>query len=77
MERFDEEYWRITINPATSGLFYYMFMVDGVQTPDPLNAITKGNSSIIIVHGRETDFFKVRNVPPGLGKERQILFLII
>lgn len=66
MERFDEEYWRITIHPATSGLFRYKFIVDGVQTPDPLNSMTSGNSSIITVHGPETDFFKVRDVPHGI-----------
>ena len=66
LERFDEEYWRITIKPVTSGLFYYKFMVDGVQTPDPLNAVTSGNSSLITVHGKETDFFKVKNVPHGI-----------
>jgi len=65
MERFDDEYWRITIKPVTSGLFYYKFMVDGVQTPDPLNAITHGNSSVLMVPGEETEFFSIRNVPHG------------
>ena len=55
MERFDEEYWRIAIHPARSGRFYYKFLVDGVQTPDPLNAITNGNSSVITKRGRLHD----------------------
>jgi enterochelin esterase family protein len=66
MERFDKEYWQITICPARSGRFYYKFLVDGVQTPDPVNARMSGNSSIIVVEGEETDFFKVRDVPHGV-----------
>ena len=66
MERFDEEYWRISVRPVRSGRFYYKFLIDGVQTPDPLNAITNGNSSVITVEGEETDFFSVRNVPHGV-----------
>jgi enterochelin esterase family protein len=66
MERFDEEYWRITVDPVASGLFHYRFIVDGVQTPDPLNPINSGNSSVILVHGAETDFFSVRDVPHGV-----------
>lgn len=65
MERFDEEYWRITVEPSTSGIFHYVFLVDGVRTPDPLNALTSGNSSVINVHGKETCFFRVRHVPHG------------
>jgi enterochelin esterase family protein len=66
MEQFNEEYWRITVKPVTSGLFYYKFLVDGVQTPDPLNALTSGNSSIITIHGKETEFFSARNIPHGI-----------
>ena len=66
MERFNGEYWRITIKPVTSGIFYYQFMVDGVQVPDPLNALTKVNSSIITVHGKETEMYRVRNIPHGI-----------
>lgn len=66
LKRFDEEYWRITIQPAASGLFYYKFLVDGVQTPDPLNAMTSGNSSIILIEGEATKFFQSRDVPHGV-----------
>jgi enterochelin esterase family protein len=65
LERFDGDYWRITIRPVSSGRFRYKFMVDGVQTPDPLNAITYGNSSILVVEGKETEFFRVRNISHG------------
>jgi enterochelin esterase family protein len=65
MERFDEEYWRITIKPARSGKFRYKFMVDDVQTPDPVNSVTIGTSSVVLVPGEETKFFTVRNVPHG------------
>lgn len=65
MERFDDEYWRITVKPARSGKFRYKFMVDGVQTPDPVNSLTVGTSSVVLVHGEETDFFTVKNVPHG------------
>lgn len=66
MKRFDEEYWRITVKPSRSGKFRYKFMVDGVQTPDPVNSLTVGTSSIVLVPGEETDFFTVRNVPHGI-----------
>lgn len=65
MERFDEEYWRITVKPVRSGKFRYKFLVDDVQTPDPLNSLTIGTSSVIVVPGKETEFFTVRNVPHG------------
>ena len=54
MERFDEEYWRITVKPAKSGQFRYKFMVDGVQTPDPVNSLNIGTSSVVLVPGVET-----------------------
>ena len=65
MERFDEEYWRITVRPVRSGKFRYKFMVDGVQTPDPVNSLTVGTSSVVVVPGDETAFFTARNVPHG------------
>jgi enterochelin esterase family protein len=65
MERFNEEYWRITVKPVRSGKFRYKFLVDGVQTPDPVNSLTIGTSSVVLVPGKETEFFKVRNVPHG------------
>jgi len=65
MERFDEEYWRITVKPARSGKFRYKFMVDEVQTPDPVNSLTVGTSSIVLVPGEETKFFTAGNVPHG------------
>jgi len=66
MERFDREYWHITVKPVKSGIFYYKFIVDGVQVPDPVNAITSGNSSIIVIHGKETEMYRVRNIPHGI-----------
>lgn len=65
MEQFDEEYWRITVKPVRSGKFRYKFLVDGVQTPDPVNSLTVGTSSVVLVPGKETKFFKVRKVPHG------------
>lgn len=65
MERFDGEYWRVSIKPAKSGQFRYKFLVDGVQTPDPVNALTIGTSSVILVPGAETEFFTAQNVPHG------------
>jgi len=46
MERFDEEYWRITVKPISSGQFRYKFTVDGVQTPDTVNSLTIGSVRI-------------------------------
>ena len=65
MERFDDEYWRITVTPAKSGKFRYKFMVDEVQTPDPVNSLTVGTSSLVWVRGEETNFFTVQDVPHG------------
>ena len=65
MERFDKEYWRITVKPASSGQFRYKFIVDGVQTPDPVNSLNIGTSSVVLVPGIETEFFTVQNVPHG------------
>jgi len=65
MERFDEEYWRITVKPACTGQFRYKFMVDEVQTPDPVNSMTIGRSSVVLVPGVETAFFTAKPVPHG------------
>jgi enterochelin esterase family protein len=65
MERFDEEFWRINIRPQKAGLFRYKFMVDGVQTLDPVNPLNHGSSSLVLIPGEETEFFTVRNVPHG------------
>jgi enterochelin esterase family protein len=65
MKRFDEEYWRITIKPARSGKFRYKFMVDDVQTADPVNSMTVGKSSVVLVPGENTKFFAAQNVPHG------------
>jgi len=48
-----------------SGKFRYKFLVDGVQAPDPVNSLTIGTSSLVLVPGKETEFFTVRNVPHG------------
>ena len=66
MERFDDEYWRITVKPSGSGQFRYKFIVDGVQTPDPVNALNIGISSVVLVPGEETAFFTARHVPHGV-----------
>jgi enterochelin esterase family protein len=65
LEKFNEEYWRISLKPLKSGLFQYKFMVDGVQTADPVNPLSHGSSSLILVSGIETEFFTARNVPHG------------
>jgi len=65
LERFDEEYWRITVKPISSGQFRYKFVVDGVQTPDTVNSLTIGRSSVVFVPGVETEFFTAHNVPHG------------
>ncbi|MBN1999051.1 hypothetical protein JW935_15945 [candidate division KSB1 bacterium] len=65
MQRFDDEYWRITVKPVRPGKYRYKFMVDGVQTPDPVNSLYIENSSVVWVPGKETEFFSVFNVPHG------------
>ena len=65
MERFDKEYWRITVKPVSPGQFRYRFLVDDVQTLDTVNSLTIGTSSVILVPGDETEFFTAHNVPHG------------
>ena len=65
MQRFDQEYWHITIKPTRAGKFRYKFLVDDVQTPDPVNSLTIGTSSVVWVRGMETEFYTVRDVPHG------------
>jgi enterochelin esterase family protein len=65
LERFNGEYWRITVKPAASGQFRYKFLVDGVQTTDPVNPLTIGKSSVVRIAGPETAFFTARKVPHG------------
>jgi enterochelin esterase family protein len=65
LERFDQDYWRITIAPAKSGEFRYKFLIDGVQTVDPVNPLTIEKSSLLFVPGEDTEFFTASNVPHG------------
>ena len=65
LEKYDNEYWRITVKPETSGLFRYKFIIDEVQTADPVNALSTGSSSLILIPGIETEFFTVKNIPHG------------
>ena len=66
MERYDDEYWQITVKPEKSGLFRYRFMVDEVQTADPVNSLSHGSSSLLLVPGEETVFFTVKNTTHGI-----------
>jgi enterochelin esterase-like enzyme len=61
--------WSITIDPVEPGIYSYVFTVDGVQTLDPVNPITKIGtqlySSIVEVSGNTPRFDEVRNIPHG------------
>jgi enterochelin esterase family protein len=79
--------WSITVGPLAPDLYSYSFVVDGVKTVDPKNALVKqGVSSVdsmLLVPGPEAAFLDARPVPHGeiriawylsktLGAERRL-----
>ena len=62
--------WSITTDAVKPGIYSYVFSVDGVQTFDPVNPITKIGtelySSIVEVYGDSPRFDQVQNVPHGV-----------
>lgn len=61
--------WTITINPVPPGIYAYLFSVDGVQTLDFNNPVTKAGtqvySSIVEVPGTPPRFDQLQQVPHG------------
>jgi enterochelin esterase-like enzyme len=79
--------WSVTVGPLVPDLYSYSFVVDGVKTADPKNALIKqGIASVdnmLMVPGPEAAFLEARPVPHGeiriawylsktLGSERRL-----
>jgi len=61
--------WAITTTQLEPGVYSYVYSVDGIQTLDPVNPLTKIGtqiySSIVEIPGTPPRFDEVQNVPHG------------
>jgi enterochelin esterase-like enzyme len=61
--------WVATVGPLSPDLYTYFFLVDGVKTADPANALVKqtwaGPISLFHLPGKEAAFHDNREVPHG------------
>jgi enterochelin esterase-like enzyme len=61
--------WSVTVGPLTPDFYSYSFIVDGVRTVDPKNAMIKQGisslDSMFLVPGNEADFESTKDVPHG------------
>jgi enterochelin esterase-like enzyme len=66
----DTGLWIVTVDPLPSEMYTYAFVVDGVRTIDPGNALTvrdgTRNESMFIVPGDKADLYATREVPHGI-----------
>ncbi|MDB5110347.1 MAG: putative esterase [Mucilaginibacter sp.] len=62
--------WMLTIAPVQPGIYSYVFSIDGVQTLDMMNPVTKIGtqiySSVVEVPGTPARFDELQNVPHGV-----------
>lgn len=67
--RNDTGLYQLTIDPLPSEMYTYTFIVDGVKTIDPGNALVvrdgNRNESMFMIPGDKTDLYAVQNVPHG------------
>ena len=83
----DQGVWSTSVGPLVPDLYSYSFVVDGVKTIDPKNAVVKPGidsvDNMVMVPGREAAFLEARPVPHGeiriawypsttLGRERRL-----
>lgn len=65
----DTGLWTITVDPLPSEMYTYVFVVDGVRTIDPGNAVTvrdgTRNESMFIVQGDKAALYATQVVPHG------------
>ncbi|HTU93223.1 MAG TPA: alpha/beta hydrolase-fold protein [Gemmataceae bacterium] len=65
----DKGVWSVTVGPLTPDFYSYFFVVDGVKTVDPKNAVIKQGigsvDSMVFVRGKEADFEDIKDVPHG------------
>jgi enterochelin esterase family protein len=66
----DTGLWTVTVDPLPSEMYNYVFVVDGVRTIDPYNAVTvrdgTRNESMFMVPGEKTDLYANHEVPHGI-----------
>jgi enterochelin esterase-like enzyme len=69
LEKDDQGVWSITVGPLVPDFYSYSFLVDGVRTLDPKNALLKpgvtANDNMFEVAGEEEAFEATRPVPHG------------
>jgi len=67
--RNDTGLYELTIDPLPSEMYTYSFIVDGVKTVDPGNALVvrdgTRNESMIMIPGEKNDLYGVQNVHHG------------
>ncbi len=65
----DTGLWTITIGPLQPEYYGYKFIIDGAPVLDPNNIQIRrdhiGHASILLIPGRETDLYLVKDVPAG------------
>jgi enterochelin esterase family protein len=65
----DQGVWSVTVGPLVPDFYSYSFVVDGVKTADPKNAVIKQGIStvdnMVMVPGPEAAFLEARPVPHG------------
>ena len=69
MTRDEKGVWTITVGPVEPEIYSYTFLVDGIRTPDPANAIDMNGTGLsgtqFEVHGTPPRFDELQNVPHG------------
>ncbi len=65
----DSGLWSITLGPLKPEFYGYSFIVDSMQVLDQLNGLVKRdgvrNASVLLVPGKESDLYAVKDVPHG------------
>jgi len=69
MTKDDKGVWSLTVGPLAADFYSYTFLVDGVRTVDPKNALVKPGvsslDSMFLVPGEGADFEATKDVPHG------------
>jgi enterochelin esterase-like enzyme len=70
MTKDDKGVWSLAVGPLTPDFYTYSFLVDGVRTIDPKNAMIKQGinslESMFLVPGPEAEFETTKDVPHGV-----------
>jgi len=69
MTKNDTGLWTVTLGPLKPEFYGYKFVIDGASVLDPNNLQIRrdwlGNESVLLVPGKESDLYFVKNVPAG------------